>query len=291
MAGVVAFSCASPASPNALGPAATPAPQASTPVAVSAPATPRAPWRSAPPPAGPAAEPPPEGTRWIELDGFDGRPITAALYAPVGSTPASVVVYLHSDAGMLPRDLKFAASLAADGFVAIAPCWQGFIGAPSPRVYGCTHGALRRAAGADVAKDISAIADVARTLPGARADRLVVAGHSGGASAALLAGSMGAKVDAVVAIDAAYGGTSERWGTTVLEQIGGLTVPVLIVHGVEDQQATVTTIAAARAYESAARERGKKVETMYVEGAGHEFVFFGGLTQELRGRLVGFLRG
>lgn len=100
---------------------------------------------------------------------------------------------------------------------------------------------------------------------------------------------MGGTVEAVVAISAAYvEGIRQLWGTTLPEQVDGLRGPILMVHGTADGQ---TPFDAAKAYEAAARQRGKSVETLYVEGGQHELPFTPQYwTEEVRGKVTAFLK-
>ena len=170
----------------------------------------------------------------------------------------------------------------------MTPCW-GFGTIAGPLSLGCAADAPRRDSATAVVKDVTAIAEAARTLPGVRADQLALVGHSLGAAAAVLTASMGGTVEAVVAISAIYGPTfiKQRWGATPTEQVDGLRWPVLMVHGTEDGQAPFDD---AKAYAAAARQRGKSVETLYVEGAPHPLRSPQYRTEDVRGKMIAFLK-
>lgn len=309
IAAVLALSCGgSGAGP--LASAATVAPTLAVPSPSAAPAaspSPRSLWSPAQAPVYPcgpgvaSGSCAPKGIEWVAIESSLARPIVAAVLRPAAAVPAPIVVFLHGDGGLRPSEVDFAASLAKDGALVVVPCWQGRIGGrPSPQNIGCTQSAPLRSSAADVVKDVSAVADAARTLPGARPDRVVVVGHSAGAAASLLAASMGGHVQAVVAIDSPYPSESEgtaglglraRWGAAPTEHAADLAVPVMIVHGTDDQQAPPTSVDRARAFEREARERGKKIDTIYVDGGGHEFVFSELFTADLRARLIAFVIG
>lgn len=270
---------------------AAPAPPASlsspTPEATTAPTLRPSSWRSAVAPARA-----PEGGQWIAIGSFDGKPIIAAVYRPASAGPAPVAVVLHGDGGLRERFLGLAQWLTQEGFVTVTPCWSGSaasVPGTSP-ILGCATDAPQRNSATAVVKDVSAIAEAARTLPGVRADRLALVGHSLGAMAAVLNASMGGTVEAVVAISAVYGQRpfGQLAGTTLPEQVDGLRWPVLMVHGTEDAQAPFID---AKAYEAAARQRGKSVETLYVEGAPHPLPFTPQYwTEDVRGKVIAFLK-
>lgn len=289
LAGIVALSCTGGAAPTA-APATAAAP---SPTAVVPTPSAKALWRPASPPQGA-----PKGSQWVTIDGSDGTPLTAAVFPSprAGAAPVAVYLYFNDDVqlneGLLPRDLDFAAALANEGFLTVAPCWQqpSTVNTADP----CGQSAPRPQA--SIAKDIAAVADAARTLPGARADRLVVVGRSTGGTAALLAASMGGLFDAVVAISAAYGVTrsrvSGRFGTTAPEHVDGLAAPLLIVHGTADAWAPGTRVEAVRSYEKSARDKGKKVESLYVDGADDMLLFSPTYwTRDVFGKVIAFLRG
>lgn len=281
LVGIIALSCGGATAP---GTAVAP-PSASTPVPTAAHPL----WRDTTAPSGA-----PQGTHWIAIDGADGYTTTAAVFpsGKTGPSPVLVYLYFNGDAqgnyGMLPRDLEFAESLAKEGFVTVAPCWQpATVSAPDV----CGKGAER--SGVQVVGDISAIASAARTLAGTRADRVVVVGRSTGGTLALLAASMGGRIDGAVAISAAYGGAgsavSQRWGTTAGEHVDGLSVPVLIVHGTSDTWAPGTRMEAVRAYVKSATDEGKKIDTLYVEGADEMLAFTPTYwTKEVMAKVVAF---
>ena len=267
----------SPAAPSAPASLPSPIPQATT-AATLQPSS----WRAAVAPARA-----PEGSQWIAIGSFDGKPILAAVFRPAGGGPAPVAVVLHDSDGLRQKHLDLAQWLTREGFVTVTPCWSS---ADAPALgLGCVADAPRRDSATAVVKDISAIVMAARSLPGVRADRLALVGHSLGAMAGVLTASMGGTVEAVVAISAGYGPQIKQvWGTTLPEQVDGLRWPILMVHGTAD---FIAAVGDAKAYEAAARQRGKPVETLYVEGGRHDLPYgTEHWTEEVRGKVIAFLK-
>jgi dipeptidyl aminopeptidase/acylaminoacyl peptidase len=108
---------------------------------------------------------------------------------------------------------------------------------------------------------------VARTLPGARADRAALFGLSRGGHAALWAASTGAGVQAVVVDAPALVPVVPNPPPNPLEVVADLDAPLLILHGTDDPLAPVEL---SREYEAAARALGKPVTAVYFEGVGHQ---------------------
>ena len=245
-------------------------------------------WRASTSPTGRR-----DGAQWITITSFDGAPLSAAVFAPPGDGPAPVVIYLYfnqtdfaTNYGLLQRDMDFAAALAREGFVTVVLCWQisadDFCGRNVPR------------SGAQVLKDLTIVASAARTLPRARADRVVLVGRSAGGAAALLAASNGSDVSAVVSISTPYEDAvpqTARYGKSVWGEVDGLSVPVLIVYGTMDSWSTVSSVGSARRYAEMARGKGKTVETIIVDGADDLLAFSPTYwTRDLMNKVVGFIR-
>jgi len=248
----------------------------------------------------PAPRNAPPGGTWIAIVTYDGREIVTNVMSPPNATSSAIVINLHGDGGLRVRNLDFAARFASDGFVAMTPCWsadfvdEGQAAAESfTPLLGCAATAPRRSSAANVTKDIDAIAAAARTLPGARADKVIVIGHSAGGTAAVLAGSMGARITSVISISGAYGaGTGPqsfkaRWGTNPPEQADALAVPLLIVHSTSDERSLIEQT---RAYVTLLQQKGKAVETLYVDGAPHDLPVTSYWTKDIQAKVTVFAR-
>jgi dienelactone hydrolase len=284
------------------GPASSPAPttgaQASTAVAVTTPTPAPKLWRpvSAPTNA-------PGGTEWVAIDSFDGTSLISAVVRPAAATPSAAIVVLPYWGGPRQAHLDVAQWLAGEGYVAFVVCWFPYTDADAaalhfPVAIGCSRDAPARKSASDIGKDIAAVTEAARTFISSTSGRIGVMGDGEGATAAILAASLDAKRDAVVAISGLYGcgRIKDLWGTCLPEQRSGPRAPVLLVHGTNDAQAVGLggRIAAAQAYEKQAKGFGASVETLYVDGGTNDLVFDaaywnattkGKITQFLRSRL------
>ena len=281
--GLFAVAVALVACGGGTGAAPSPAPPiAGSPTSIALPVL----WRSTAAPSGA-----PSGSEWVAIDAFDGKTLVASVQRGSAATSLPVLVMLHPDGGLRTQFLQLSANLAKAGFVTITPCWAQGGDASDPPI-ACSSGAPSRTSAADLTKDVMSIADAARTLPGARPDRLALVGHSGGAQAAFIVGSMTTNIEAVVAMSAGYGpNIRQRWGTTLPDQLDAMHVPFLIVHGVADRQGPGTAIDLVRAFEKTAREKGKTVEAIYVDGAPHGFPYATEYwTADLQAQVVAFLQ-
>ena len=197
---------------------------------------------------------------------------------------------LHPDGGLKTQFLEFAAAFAKAGFLTVTPCWAQGVDPGNPPL-DCSDGAPARTSAADLSKDVMAIADAARTLRGARADRVAFVGRSGGAQAAFIVGALNPSISGVVAISAGYGtNIRQRWGTTLPDQLDAFGVPLLIVHGVADKQGPGTAIDLVRSFEKSARDKGKNVQAIYVEDAPHALPYTTYWTIDVQNAVVAFLK-
>jgi alpha-beta hydrolase superfamily lysophospholipase len=134
---------------------------------------------------------------------------------------------------------------------------------------------------------VDALVQAARGLPGARRDRLALAGHSRGGGATLQYLLDKGDVQAAVLHSSGY---ALRPETRAAE----FNTPILILHGSTEPAgggSANNDVALARTFEAALRKNQKSVEANYYEGGGHN-TFFTNATQrdaEVR-RMIEFLR-
>jgi dienelactone hydrolase len=208
------------------------------------------------------------GAQWIKVDGR-GHKFLAAVLQPQGGGPFPVVVLLHGAGGLQMGHLALGQEVSSSGFLVVVGCWQDVASPPAPRPNPvCSEAPPQAAWHADPAANSGKeLIAAARTLPGARVDRLGLYGFSRGAYAALWAASTGANVQAVVADALSHLPRSRRDGASALNVVAGLTAPTLLLHGTADPAAPVEQ---SREYERAARALGKSVTAVYFEGVGHQ---------------------
>jgi dienelactone hydrolase len=213
------------------------------------------------------------GAQWIKVDGRAGHKFLAAVFRPQGAGPFPVVVVLHGASGLQPSHLALADEVARAGFLVVVGCWQLIASPPAavpnpvcseapPQAHWQTDPA------ANSGKELIA---AARTLPGARADRVGLYGLSRGGNAALWAASTGVGVQAVVADAAAHLPLRVNPAPpSTQDVVAGLAAPVLLLHGTADR---IVPVDQSREYERAARALGKPVTALYFEGVGHLVTF------------------
>ena len=168
--------------------------------------------------------------------------------------------------------LQFAKDLAASGFLAAAACYYtanwtttsatappqpatapdgvACPNAPAPDFQGSASGAW---------PNIAVLVRALRTVPGVRADRVALFGHSRGSAGVIYSSAVGVGVQAVVAA-AGY----------PTQYLGGIAVPVLMIQGTADN---IVPLQSARDAESALRAAGKSVEAQYYDGGIHQLSF------------------
>lgn len=234
--------------------------------------TPRDPKR---PPIVIAAEAP-AGTetlpvQWVSIAVPDLGVMRAAVARPAGTGPFPAVLVLHGTHGFARQYVEWASELARGGFIAVAACWfSGGGGAgvnavtppiPCPEIPPLGFGEYPEAV-----KFVDALAQATRGLPGARADRLAVVGHSRGAGATQQYLLAGGNVQAAVLHSSGY--ALRPW-----KRAAEFKLPVLIMHGTADSLGENTRFAFAREFEMSLRANKQPVETAYCEGCGHNTFF------------------
>ena len=237
----------------------------------------------------------PQGTEafaveWVKIAAPDLGAMLAAVARPKGAGPFPVLVLLHGSHGFAQQYVQLAEELSRNGLIAVAPWFSGGGGAGSSVVTApipCPQApALPMASSPDAEQIVRALVEAARSLPGVRADRVGLFGHSRGAGAALHYAMREKSVQAVVLDSSGYpdGLDATR-----------VNAPVLILHGTADGPSNaggpVTAVERARDFEAALRRAGKPVEAKYYEGGGHNGIFVDAVQHddEVR-RMAAFLR-
>lgn len=237
----------------------------------------------------PADSPYPDvaAAQWTKIEGASGRKFLTAILRPEGTGPFPVVVVLHSAGGLTRGNMSVAEDVARAGFLVVYGCWQaGNRQNEGNRL--CFEATPQAEWVADPAahsgKELIALA---RTLPGARADRIGLYGISRGGHAALWAASTGAGVQAVVVDAPAHTPAINPRPASTLDVLTGLAAPLLMMHGTADQEIPVEQ---SREYERAARALGKPIVAAYFEGVGHMVTLIKESQAEARQRGIAFLR-
>lgn len=215
------------------------------------------------------------GAQWYTIPMPGGRASRAAAFTPAGAGPFPVVLVLHGTEGLKTKHVQLAKDLASAGIVAVAACWYAgnYAGTPTnldappqttaPDGVACPGGPDFVASVTPAAvQGLQTLVAAVRTLPGVRADRFAVVGHSRGSVAAL---TVAAATPGTGAVVAAAGYPSAATLIT-------LSAPVLMIQGTNDiffpnnaQQA--------RQFESAMKAAGKTVRSQYYDAAPHDLLF------------------
>jgi dienelactone hydrolase len=232
------------------------------------------------------------GAQWTTIEGAHGRKFLTAILRPEGTGPFPVVVLLHSAGGLNRGGMSVAQDMARAGFLVVYGCWQAVAQRPGgrPQTEGnriCAEATPEAEWVADpAAHSGNELIALARTLPGARADRIGLFGISRGGHAALWAASTGAGVQAVVA-DAPAHTPASNPSAKPLNVLAGLEAPLLMMHGTADEDVPVEQ---SREYERAALALGKPLVVVYFEGVGHMVSVRKESQAEARQRAIAFLR-
>ena len=231
--------------------------------------------------------------KWVSVRVPDLGAMRAAVARPSGTGPFPVVLLLHGTHGFARQYVEWANDLARAGFLTLAACWfSGGGGAgtrtvtapiPCPEIPPLGPGEYP-----DTVRLVDALVRAARSLPGARADRLAIVGHSRGGGATQQYLLAGGHVQAAVL-------HSSGFALSPWNRAAEFNVPILIMHGTADGPADGggpnNRVELAREFEAALRANRKSVESAYCDGCGHS-TFFTSRSQrhEEVKRMVEFLR-
>lgn len=232
---------------------------------------------------------------WIDVAAPSGGTMRAAVSRPEGAGPAPALVLFHGSGGFAQSWVDFAADLARAGYVTVAGAWFAGSGAPNavpPDLIDCPDSPKFRGSNLDTVRDARALVDAVRGLPGVRADRVGLLGHSRGATLATLLACTGADVQAVVAGSGVYsrsivGPDSPLVDTLPITLAQDLRAPVLMLHSEAD---AIVDVVQAREFAAALERLGKPHEVHYYQDAPHGLWAFPATKDDVRERAVAFFR-
>lgn len=211
---------------------------------------------------------------WVKVAISDSGAMIAAIARPEGTGPFPAILILHGTHGFALEYVQLAQAMARRGVVGVAACWfAGGRGAGSRFItpIACPYAPPLSAASSDTAlRAVDALVRAVRELPGVRADRVALFGHSRGGGAALNYILRSHSVRAAVM-------NSTGYPAEMVERVRDIRTPILILHGTADDPAdggsARSNVQMARNFESALRRAGKPVEVKYYEGGRHNGLF------------------
>lgn len=214
------------------------------------------------------------GVHWVKVAVPRNGVLLAAVAQPEGAGPFPAVVILHGSHGFAQEYVELARAMTRTGVVAVAACWfTGGRGAGSrfiTPIQWSQAPPMSEASSPVAQQTVDTLVRAVRTLPGVRADRVALFGHSRGGGAILNYILRTGSVQAAVLNSAGY---PEELGKRAPE----VNTPILIMHGTADNPdgggSAFTNVQMARNFEAALRRAGKRVEATYYEGAGHNDIF------------------
>ena len=280
--GLLAAACAPRSSPSAPPESPTlpvpPATRASTFPKVTIPTS----FTAVAPPTGATTS---NGTHeWYRAPAPGGRAVVLGVYRPTtpSATPPVAALVLHGNDGFRRQYEALAARLAGKGMIAIVGCWfdrPEQLLSDAPDAVSCSGGPKFKGGQLGI-PDLDALVDAAGQVADVDVGRLVLLGHSYGATVALDRAATGEE-QPVVSSSGLLGRTPEGVAPPapgdVLpsdpEKVETITVPVMLAHGEDDP---IVPVGQARAFEELLTELGRPPTVHYYAApAGHSFPFVG----------------
>ena len=180
--------------------------------------------------------------------------IPSYLATPDGSGPIAAVLILRGVAGPDDGYTEIARRLAEWGYVALLHGWK---------VRGADP------ADAPVYDDLKGAMTFLRSVPQADQKRLAVFGFCRGGVHAVMAARAHAEIRVIVVFHGfAFRPASSQPGAQPYDLAEGVTVPMLVLHGTEDERAPIADM---RRMEARMRALGKVCELKVYDGARHGF--------------------
>jgi dienelactone hydrolase len=219
----------------------------------------------------------------------------AAIARPDGAGPYPAVVVLHGSHGFAREYVQLATDLSSGGIIAVAACWfSGGVGAGKSFItpIDCPAGPpMARAPDPSALQAVDTIVRAVHTLPGVRADRIGVFGHSRGGGAAL---HYAIAIDNVQAVAL----NSTGYPSDLANRVSDLKAPILMLHGNADSAADggspMSDVKMARHFEAALRRAGARVKAHYYATGRHNGIFadpqqYGDALQRMKSFFAGHL--
>lgn len=220
-------------------------------------------WTSVDPPASNLSF----GAQWIEISTQRGNKLLAAVSRPGTDEDRPLVVLLHGGHGFLEQYVQLGRELADAGFVTLAGCLfaNHQDDRTSPPIE-CPNAPPEEDPRAQL-REAEALVAAGRSLPGVRADRVGLFGHSRGASVAVWYSALVGDNQAAVLNSGGYSPGLRNTAPTVK-------VPLLLLHGTADRAAPPVSgpnasIESARGFEAQVRGSGGNIQAVYYDGADH----------------------
>lgn len=205
----------------------------------------------------------PRHGEWVTIEREGAAPIKTWVSYPERAGKAPVVIVIHEIFGMTDWVRSVADSLAAEGFLAVAPdllSGMGPNGGGTESFEGDkVREAIRGLTGPETAARLNVVRDWALAQPSASAKTGTV-GFCWGGSTSFAYATVQPGLNAAVV----YYGTSPKEA----ESFAQVSCPVLGLYGGDDARVTSTVAAT----EEAMKGAGKEFERFVYEGAGHGFL-------------------
>ncbi|GAB7386433.1 hypothetical protein BSNK01_02680 [Bacillaceae bacterium] len=183
----------------------------------------------------------------------------SVLCRPQEKGPFPAVITLHGIFGLQEMDVRFAARLAAEGYIVLAHDWQAKENDPPDR---------------EIVRGIAAALRFLKQTDAVDRERIALIGVCRGGSIAMVSGAYLPEFKALVSFygQAHYPSLDEKKPVSPIDLVERIQAPVLLIHGEAD---TIFSFEESLAYCRALKERGKPCECHVYPGAEHGFFLEG----------------
>ena len=159
-----------------------------------------------------------------------GQKMEATLYKPAGAGPFPAVLVLHTSSGLRPPDQRYAAQLAAEGYMALVPDFFTAYG-----LHESNRDQTFTTHGQSIYADFVSAIDTLKKTEGVQADRLGAVGFSNGGYWALLLAARGDIQAGVSYYGAVTGAGTDKTLHAMRSAFTAKSSPVLVLHGAQDR--------------------------------------------------------